>query len=66
MAMQVLDTERLDPLEACDLGARPSAAGDDDASEDDGPPTVARGVLMAMLISTPFWGLIAFTFYLLL
>lgn len=43
-----------------------SAAGDPDVLADDDRLITSRGVFAAVLLSLPFWGLIAFTLYLLL
>lgn len=36
-----------------------------DLELDDGRPTAARGILFGIAVSMPFWGLVAFTLYLL-
>ena len=41
-------------------------AGDRDVLADDDRLITSRGVLAAVLLSLPFWGLIGFTLYLLL
>ena len=57
--LAVIDNVRIAPPAAQPLC-------DDIEVEDDDRLAVARGVLGAVIISTPFWILIGFTFYMLL
>lgn len=63
MATQVGD---IDVLERLSPPTRPAVQHHiDEELLEDGPPNTARGILLGIALSIPFWGLVAFTLYLL-
>ena len=66
MATQLADAALIDPRTIQQPAGRSVTGYDSEAMPDDGRLTAARGIVTAVLISTPFWALIAFTVYLLL
>jgi hypothetical protein len=65
MAAQLADAELIDRRIIHEMvGDAPVAYGSDTV-EDNDRTTAVRGIATAVLISTPFWALIAFTIYLL-
>ncbi|MDB5400545.1 MAG: hypothetical protein JWQ55_2563 [Rhodopila sp.] len=66
MATQLAEAALIDPRLVHEAAARPPATYDSNATQDDDRTTAGQGIAVAMLISVPFWALIAFTIYLLL
>jgi hypothetical protein len=66
MATQLADAERIDVRVLHDAAVHPFLGCDADAADGDERTPAARGILTAVLISTPFWALAGFTMYLLL
>jgi hypothetical protein len=66
MATQLADAERIDVRVLHDAAMHPFLGDDADPADGDERSTAARGILTAVLISTPFWGLIGLMMYLLL
>jgi hypothetical protein len=65
MATFLAEAELADPRRAHDPTVCPPITFDSDTIGDPGR-SVGRGIITAVLISTPLWALIAFTIYLLL
>jgi hypothetical protein len=66
MATQLAEAALIDPRLVHEAPVRPPATYDSNAAQDDDRTTPGQGIVVAMLISVPFWALIAFTIYLLL
>jgi hypothetical protein len=66
MATQLAEMGLPDPPMACETVGRPRTVCDGEVAEDDDRPAVARGIVVAALISTPLWALVVFTLYLVL
>ena len=65
MASQLADAELFDPQVVDTAVVRPPTVHDNHTAEEEGPSMASRGIVIAMLISLPFWALIAFTIFLL-
>ena len=71
MAPQLADAAVMDSETMQEAMGRPTPsfdpipAFDNDPMPDDDRLTVARGIVTAMVIASPFWALIAFTVYML-
>lgn len=65
MATQMADADLLDPPMVPAEVVPPQTAIDSHGAEDEGHFLAPRGIIIAMLISLPFWALIAFTVFLL-
>lgn len=66
MSIHLADAELLAPEAARAATPQAQPVYDDVEADDDDRLAVARGVLGAVIISTPFWILIGFTIYMLL
>lgn len=66
MATHFAEANRVDPRVVHGTVRHRPASCDDDTSDDDDRPTVARGIAIAGLMSAPFWALFALATYLLL
>jgi hypothetical protein len=65
MATHLAEADLIDPRPRHQATARVRAADDRDEIDDGARHNPARGILIAALISMPFWVLIAYTLYLL-
>ncbi len=65
MATQLADAELLDPPKDHPPIARSQTIFEPYVAEEEGRSLASRGIVIAMLISLPFWALIAFTIFLL-
>jgi hypothetical protein len=66
MVMQLAEQELVEPRTVPEAAASPSAATAPDPIGENEHQAVARGIMAAVLISTPFWALLAFTIYMVL
>jgi hypothetical protein len=66
MAIQLADVELDGPRAVQEVPARPLAAFDSTTVDDNEGVMGGRGIVAAVLISAPFWALLAFTLYLVL
>ena len=66
MAIQMADSALLDRRINREASDHAPVSYVSDPTEHDDQTTAGRGIVTAVVISTPFWALIAFTIYLLL
>jgi hypothetical protein len=66
MLSRLADSDRIESRPTVRTLPIPPIAEPGDARAGDGRVSAARGILIALLISIPFWALVAFTLYILL
>jgi hypothetical protein len=66
MSTQLAEAELTDLATVEDVVRRAAAEFGEDNTGDERQMSAARGIVIAMLISLPFWALVVFTVYMLL